>query len=168
MVKKSFKIEGMTCASCAANIEKSLTKAKGIKKAVVNFASRSAQVEFDNRLTEEKELFEVVKKSGYTPVDMSSKTVKFKVVGMASEHCAGIVKDVLGKLEGIKEVETNFANSSAEIKYEFGKVKVSDMKKAIDGAGYEAVIAEEGEDIYEKEKNFQEETAKDPEGKKAS
>lgn len=152
MKKTKIVIEGMTCASCAANIEKSLKKIKGVEKATVNFANKSGQVDFDEKLTNEKELFDVVTKGGYTPVDMALRDIEFKVVGMGSEHCAGIVKNALEKLEGIKEVETNYSNSSAKIKYNQGSVKISDMKKAIDDAGYKAVIAEGGEDIYEKEK----------------
>jgi len=154
--KKTFKIEGMTCASCAANIEKGLCKVEGVKKASVNFASKTAQVEFDEKPASQKDLFDAVVKKGYTPVDLSIKSIDFKVVGMGSEHCAGIVKNALEKLNGIKEVETNFANSSASVKYEQGKVKISDMKKAVDNAGYKAVVAEEGEDIYEKEKKEKE------------
>lgn len=156
MTKKSFKIEGMNCASCAANIEKGLCKMDGVGKATVNFASKTAQVDFDEKKTNEGELFESVKKSGYTPVDMSLRDVEFKVVGMGSEHCAGVVKNALEKLKGVKEVETNFANSYAKVKYGQGVVKISDMKKAIGNAGYKAIVEEEGEDIYEKEKKAKE------------
>jgi Cu+-exporting ATPase len=39
-------IEGMTCAACAARIEKQLNKLPGVS-AAVNFASERARVEFD-------------------------------------------------------------------------------------------------------------------------
>jgi P-type Cu+ transporter len=144
-------IEGMSCAACAVTIEKSLKKVKGVKEANVNFATKTAGIEYDES-TKEDELSEAVVRAGYSPVDVTLRDVEFKVVGMGSEHCAGIVKNALKKLKGIKEVETNFANSFAKVKYSIGSVKISDMKKAIDGAGYNAVIADEGEDIYEKEK----------------
>jgi len=38
----SLPIGGMTCANCAANIERSLNKVTGIQEAVVNFASEQA------------------------------------------------------------------------------------------------------------------------------
>ncbi len=154
--KKTYKIEGMSCASCAVNIEKALKKVKGVEKAGVNFASKSAQIHYDKKITKDEELSGAITKAGYTPIDAALRDIEFKVVGMASEHCAGIVKNALQKLNGVKDVETNFANSFAKIKYEQGLVKVSDMKKAVEEAGYEAVIAEEGEDIYEKEKKAKE------------
>lgn len=155
-MKKTYKIEGMSCASCAANIEKCLNKVSGVKKASVNFASKSALIDYDEKVSKENELSKAIVKAGYTPVDMNVKDIEFKVVGMGSEHCAGVVKNALEKLKGVSEVETNFANSSAKIKYKQGEIKISDMKKAIDNAGYKAVMAEEGEDIYEKEKRAKE------------
>ncbi len=154
--KKTFKVQGMSCASCAANIEKSLYKVKGVKKATVNFASKTAQVVYDEKQVGEKDLFKCVEKKGYTPVDLNLKSIEFKVVGMSSEHCAGVVKNALEKLNGVRNVETNFPNSFAKINYEQGKIKISDMKNAIDNAGYKAVVAEEGEDLYEKEKRIKE------------
>ena len=154
--KKIYKIEGMSCASCAVNIERALKKVKGVEKASVNFASKSAQIDYNEKVTKDRELFEAIVKAGYTPVDIALRDIEFKVVGMSSEHCAGVVKTALEKLKGVKEVETNFANSYAKVKYEQGIVKISDMKKAIDNAGYKAIIAEEGEDIYEKEKKAKE------------
>ena len=151
MTKKTYKIEGMSCASCAINIEKALKKVKGVEKASVNFANKSAQIDYNEKVSKEKELFETIVKAGYAPVDMNVNDVEFKIIGMGSEHCAGVVKNALRKLKGVKEVETNFANSFAKIKYEQGIVKISDMKKAIDNAGYEAIVAEGGEDVYKKE-----------------
>ena len=142
MTKKTFRIEGMTCASCAVNIEKCLNKIKGVEKASVNFANKSAQIDYNEKITKDKELSGAITKAGYTPVDMALRDIEFKVVGMSSEHCAGIVKTALEKVKGVKEVETNFANSFAKVKYEQGVVKISDMKKAIDDAGYEGVITE--------------------------
>ncbi|MFN3411577.1 MAG: heavy-metal-associated domain-containing protein, partial [Exilispira sp.] len=39
MKKINLKITGMHCTSCALNIETSLKKIKGIKKAEINFAN---------------------------------------------------------------------------------------------------------------------------------
>jgi P-type Cu+ transporter len=152
-MKKKFNINDMDCASCATNIERKLFKVKGVNNATVNYATKTAQVEYDEKVTDDKKLFEAVLKTGYTPSDSSLKKIEFKVVGMSSEHCAMIIKNALQKLKGVKEVETNFANSFAKIKYSQDSVKISEMKNAVDNAGYEAIIAEESEDIYEKEKN---------------
>ena len=39
MAKMTYAIEGMTCASCAANVERSLNKTVGVEEASVNLAT---------------------------------------------------------------------------------------------------------------------------------
>lgn len=43
---ETLDIEGMTCASCAAFVEKSLSRAPGVQRALVNFATEKATVEY--------------------------------------------------------------------------------------------------------------------------
>jgi Cu+-exporting ATPase len=57
-------IGGMTCASCAARIEKKLNKLDGVK-AAVNFATGTARVSFPASVTAE-DLISVVGQAGYT------------------------------------------------------------------------------------------------------
>jgi copper chaperone CopZ len=45
--KAELKITGMTCATCAVNIEDSLSQVKDVTKAQVNFGTEKAHVEFD-------------------------------------------------------------------------------------------------------------------------
>ncbi|HEM55780.1 MAG TPA: cation-translocating P-type ATPase [Thermodesulfobium narugense] len=65
MEKLILKIEGMSCASCAMNVEKALKKVKGVKSAVVNLASEKALITFDPQNFNEKDVFEAVEKAGY-------------------------------------------------------------------------------------------------------
>ncbi|MEK7142806.1 MAG: cation transporter, partial [Patescibacteria group bacterium] len=44
MEKKTYNINGMSCASCAVKIEKALLKTPGVKKAVVNFFMQQATI----------------------------------------------------------------------------------------------------------------------------
>jgi Cu+-exporting ATPase len=57
-------IGGMTCASCAARIEKKLNRLDGVT-ATVNYATEKATVAFDDTRTPE-ELIATVEKTGYT------------------------------------------------------------------------------------------------------
>ena len=57
-------IEGMTCAACAARIEKNLNKLPGVH-AAVNFASEKARVEFDTSQTKPEDLIRSVEKAGF-------------------------------------------------------------------------------------------------------
>ena len=65
MATTTFGIGGMHCAACAARNERALQKLSGVRKAAVNFATRSARVEFDDTALSERTLHEAVIKSGY-------------------------------------------------------------------------------------------------------
>src|SRR4051812_6229781 len=58
-------IEGMTCASCAGRLEKSLNRLQGVE-ATVNFATERASVEFDPAQVEPDQLLGAVESVGYS------------------------------------------------------------------------------------------------------
>jgi len=60
-----LKIFGMDCGSCAANIEHTLRKEKGVILFDINFASEKASVEFDDREISLEKIKEIVKNLGY-------------------------------------------------------------------------------------------------------
>ena len=47
MVQETFKIQGMTCSSCAATIEKNVQKLAGIDIATVNDATEILTINYD-------------------------------------------------------------------------------------------------------------------------
>src|SRR3989338_6619625 len=66
MKQANFNIKGMHCASCAVRNELSLTKLDGVKSATVNYAMRTAAVEYDENKLSEHDLHQAVVKNGYT------------------------------------------------------------------------------------------------------
>ncbi len=64
MKKIKLKIEGMHCASCASNIEKSLKKVSGVKEATVSLMMKKGFVETEKEISDE-ELQKAVARTGY-------------------------------------------------------------------------------------------------------
>jgi len=58
------------------------------------------------------------------------------------------VRKALEALDGVEEAVTNFANGTAKIRYESQKLSPTQLKKAIDDAGYEGIIIEAGQDAH--------------------
>src|SRR3989344_3733872 len=67
--KVALQIIGMDCASCAAVIEHSLKKEKGVISANVNFATEKAYLEFDSEKTNADNLKKIIKDLGYKALD---------------------------------------------------------------------------------------------------
>ena len=63
--KKEFAITGMTCAACAARIEKGLNKLDGVTLANVNLALENAVVEFNPNQVSMSDIISRVEKLGY-------------------------------------------------------------------------------------------------------
>ena len=59
-----LKLSGMTCAACAARIEKVLNRTEGVR-AAVNFASETAHVEFDPAKADPAVLIEKIRGAGF-------------------------------------------------------------------------------------------------------
>src|ERR1041384_4098169 len=57
-------IKGMTCAACAARIEKNLKRAEGVRSAAVNFATNRATVEYDPKVTSKAGISQVIQDTG--------------------------------------------------------------------------------------------------------
>jgi Cu+-exporting ATPase len=76
---------------------------------------------------------------------------------MASDHCAGVVKKAVEKLEGVKKVETNFPNSYARVSYDESMLSARQIIRAISAAGYKPQLVEVGEDAADVEKEAREE-----------
>jgi len=81
-VKKSFPVLQMTCASCAANIERILNFQDGVVNATVNFASATVLVEFVPEIIQPEVLKKVVQEAGYDLLisEDSDKTEKLEEI----------------------------------------------------------------------------------------
>ncbi|MEN9626373.1 MAG: hypothetical protein RL557_701 [archaeon] len=53
-MKKKLTIEGMHCASCAINMEKSLRKVEGVKDVTISLMTKKGFVECDEKVSEEE------------------------------------------------------------------------------------------------------------------
>jgi len=63
--KISFEIDGMTCASCSAAVEKALNKSEGVYEANVNIATEKGSVVYNPEVLDKNDFREIVKNSGY-------------------------------------------------------------------------------------------------------
>lgn len=68
MEKKTIAVIGMACAGCAANVERRLNELNGISSAAVNFAARTALVEYDPKVITPQMMKDEIIKAGYVLV----------------------------------------------------------------------------------------------------
>lgn len=72
LIRKSYPVTGMSCASCAVTVQEILKKQKGVTDASANFALNSVWVEFDPSAVKTDLLQSALHSAGYELVEESS------------------------------------------------------------------------------------------------
>lgn len=132
-------VEGMTCASCAARIEKNVSKMPGVKEVNVNLASERARVVLDGN-TSWHDVVEKIEKTGYK---VPLQEVDLNIEGMTCAACSARIEKVVGKLPGIDSIHVNLASEKGHVAFIPGLVKESDIIAAVQKAGYGAKVADD-------------------------
>lgn len=139
-VVESYKITGMTCAACAKAVERVTKKMDGVYDQSVNIATEKLKIEYDNSKVSFDDIKQVVEKAGYGIVkEESNKKIDMKIDGMTCAACAKAVERVVKKLDGVENISVNIATDKANIDYNPSKVKLSQIKAAIEKAGYKPI-----------------------------
>ncbi|MBA4370836.1 MAG: copper-translocating P-type ATPase, partial [Coriobacteriaceae bacterium] len=146
-LEAQFALTGMTCASCAAIIEKVVGKVDGIGSVNVNLASEKMTVKFDPSTIDVPAIVEAVKAAGYgaaeigeAPAVMASGHLDLAVTGMTCASCVAVIEKTLGKVTGVAKVAVNLATESASVDFDPTLVGPDEIIGAIKGAGYSATI----------------------------
>src|SRR5687767_3048426 len=84
----TLNVEGMTCASCVAHVQKAVKAVPGVEDARVNLARGRALVRFDPTKTDPTKLAEAVEHSGYhaRPEDLSISAANAEAVRIEHQH----------------------------------------------------------------------------------
>ena len=155
--KVELKILGMTCASCANTIEKSLLNLKGVSKALVNLGTETATVEYDDDKLKINNLNKAVSDVGYNVIN---ENIVIRIGGMTCAMCAKTNEDALKKLDGVVSAHVNLSAEKVYIAFNPNLTTISEIKKTIQDAGYQylGLEGEETEDLEKKltEKNLRE------------
>ncbi|MGQ9555330.1 MAG: heavy metal translocating P-type ATPase [Anaerolineae bacterium] len=131
-------VEGMTCASCAAHVEKALREVPGVELATVNLATERATVEFEAGQASAAELAAAIESSGYHAL---SETTTLSIEGMTCASCVAHVEKALRAVPGVISAAVNLATERATVTYIPGAASLADLKEAVVGAGYQVLEA---------------------------
>ena len=130
----SFPVEGMTCASCVARVEKVLARLPGVSSATVNLATEIATLRSGPEL-QAHAITEAVERAGYS---VPPQTVTLEIDGMTCASCVARVEKALSKVEGVVSAQVNLATETAQVQFASGMVGVDALVAAVDRAGYVA------------------------------
>jgi copper ion binding protein len=138
-------LAGMTCAACAARIEKQLNKLPGVE-AAVNFAAERVAIHYDAAQTTSAQLVETIRKTGF---EVPPRTVELSLGGMTCASCAARIEKQLNKLPGVEAV-VNLAAEKAHVRYVPGLADVAGLIAVVVKTGFAASVS--NQDTHAEEK----------------
>jgi Cu+-exporting ATPase len=141
--KQVFEITGMSCASCAARIERTLANTEGVLSANVNLATHKATVTYDPTQITPAALAEEIKNLGY---GVALDKLELVITGM---HCASCVRRVEQALEnspGVVNATVNLATGRTTVTYAPYETSAARIIQTIKDTGYEAARIDAAKD----------------------
>ena len=143
MSETQLNIEGMTCSSCAAAIEKGVGKLEGVTLASVNLASETLALEFDQQHVDVDQVIAKIEKLGYkaTQPKQQNTQISIPIEGMTCSACSAAVERAIKKLN-VHAVNVNLSTEKAFVEYDASLLRLSEIKQAISKAGYKPLEIE--------------------------
>ena len=129
----SVGIQGMTCASCSARLEKVLRQLPGVTEASVNLATETATIAGEADLATVKQAIE---RAGFS---VPMETLTLGISGMTCASCSTRVEKALNKVPGVLEAGVNLATEQATVKLALG-TSAAALIAAVERAGYGAQL----------------------------
>lgn len=149
MIKKRYKVIGMTCASCVSSVDKGVSKLDGVSDVSVNLATENIDITYDENKLNFEALKDAVSKLGYELKDGELKEVTIGINGMTCASCVASVEKGLSRLDGVKEVVVNLATEKAKVIYDEDIISIKDLKDEIKSSGYTPVDVEKNHIDYQ-------------------
>lgn len=150
--QSTLQITGMTCAACAARIEKGLGRVEGVAQANVNLALERATITYDPALINPQALESKVEALGY---GIARQSVDLTIGGMTCAACAARIEKGLARLPGVSQANVNLALETAHVEWSGGDISPEDLIRKVKQLGYTAARKEaagqEGDDRRKRE-----------------
>jgi Cu+-exporting ATPase len=139
----------MTCANCAATVERVVKKLDGVEDAQVNFASEQAAVAFDPKAVTLEQVAGQIRAAGFS---VPTVKVELALTGMTCANCSATIERTLNnKVPGVVRAAVNFASERAAVEYVPEAVSVEELIAAVAGAGFGAAASGESAEAEDAE-----------------
>ncbi len=128
-------IEGMTCASCSARIERAMNKLEGVESVAVNLATERAELGYDPDRLAPDAIIKAIAEAGYQPV---TREVELAIEGMTCASCVGRVERALRGSPGVLEATVNLATEHATVRFVPAMIDSDGLLAVVSSSGYVA------------------------------
>ena len=139
-----LQIDGMTCAACVSTVQGALERMDGVSEAVVNLATDTAAITFDNHATDVESMVRAVRSVGY---GTGTGEAQLSVSGLADAAIARDIETRLTAIDGVLEAVANPASEQVTVRFVNGVVSAEMASAEVTAAGFEVVEVEASESL---------------------
>ena len=129
-------ITGMTCAACVSHVSNALGGVPAVANVNVSLASEKATVDFLDGPVQSGDLLDALDDAGY---GVATEQLSVAIGGMTCAACVSHIESALSSVDGVLKVGVNLASERASVEYIPGVAGISDMRHAVEDAGYSLI-----------------------------
>ncbi|KAG0263651.1 hypothetical protein DFQ27_001662, partial [Actinomortierella ambigua] len=148
-------IQGMTCASCVASIEKSLKDTPGLISIKVALLAEKATIEYVEGQITPQEVADKIEDIGFEAQPLrdtttttygddsdgvSEEQVDLNVFGMTCASCVNSIETEMRKMPGIVAISVSLTLQSAKVTFDRNVVGLRDIVERIGDLGFDALL----------------------------
>ncbi len=126
-------VTGMSCAACAARIEKVLRRTPGVTEAGVNFAAHQATIAYQPTETNTGLLVGAIRRAGYGTAGTAEARIRLTPAG--AEQATGVV-ETAARLRGVVSAALDEANQVLVVEYFPGLTEPDAVRQALVSEGH--------------------------------
>ncbi|KAF9172737.1 hypothetical protein BGX21_005804 [Mortierella sp. AD011] len=138
-------IQGMTCASCVASIERSLKGEPGLISIKVALLAERATIEYIEGQTTPREIADKIDEIGFEAspiIERAKDSVDLQIFGMTCASCVNSIEGELRNMPGIISASVSLTLQSAKVEFDNQVLAVRDIVERIEDMGFDALLAE--------------------------
>ncbi|KAG0049654.1 hypothetical protein BGZ83_005515 [Gryganskiella cystojenkinii] len=138
-------INGMTCASCVASIERALQGTPGLVSIKVALLAERATIEYLPGQTSPEELASLINDIGFEAAPIQEhhqNQVDVQVFGMTCASCVHSIETALHRTPGILTASVSLTLQLAKVQFDPQVIGVRDIVESIEDMGFDALLAE--------------------------
>ncbi|XP_077581919.1 copper-transporting ATPase 2 isoform X2 [Stigmatopora nigra] len=142
-------VNGMTCASCVANIERNLLKHQGIISVLVSLMAGKAEVKYNPDVINVPAVTQLIEDLGFGAKSIEDNKIThgqldLTIIGMTCTSCSHNIESKLSTTKGIIGASVALTTKTASIQFDPDLLGPRDIIKLIQNLGFEATLKKVG------------------------
>ncbi|CAL1267350.1 unnamed protein product [Larinioides sclopetarius] len=143
-LEKCFiRINGMTCASCVAAIERNVIKMEGVHRVLVGLMAQKAEVKYDPAYVLPSNIAAAITDLGYPSSVLDDASTEYgelnlHIGGMTCSSCVHKIETIVGKGPGIISASVALATQQGQFKFDSEVTGPRDIIDTIKSMGFDA------------------------------